>query len=119
MTELLEKSKVVQVTFLLALPISATREQIAEWVGLHLACSDMAGDNPLGEYGVDALGEPVLHDTGLYLHRHITRERDGRWTMRFSTEHHPYWGPTATDLMVAEYHAARDGAAPRHEGETR
>jgi hypothetical protein len=61
----LPQGRVIAVQFEVELPVAATREQALEWLAFQLGwLAAMQGDNPLVFREVDALGEPVLHDTG-------------------------------------------------------
>lgn len=65
-SSLLPKDRIVRVTFDIALPCSASPEQIEEWVLFELASGSLADANPLSSHELEAFGHRVtLTDTGL------------------------------------------------------
>ena len=107
MSDLLEKSRVVEVSFRLALPATATREQIEEWVTLHLGRGGMDNNNPLGRYDVEAINRPTLHDTERYLHHAIVKQADGSYRTSHTLQTKPYWGPSVSEVLYADYVASK------------
>lgn len=103
MTNLLPKSRIVKVEMLVALPISATKDQVEEWISLECGHSGgMSGDNPLGNFSPEAISAPVLTDTGKHLHSEAIDNQDGTYTVRNWTDAQPAWGPTAIDTIIAD-----------------
>ncbi len=102
MSELLPKSRVIEVTFSFALPVSATRDEVEEWVEFelkHYGC--MEGDNPLGNFDLEALGSPILTDSERHLHESIEQTGENRFTTRRSLRPEPCFGPTGDEQMTA------------------
>src|SRR4051794_6150586 len=68
MSNLLPKSRIVRIEVSISLPISATLDQVEEWAGFELGRGAMAVDNPLGNYDLEAINDPILTDTQSHLH---------------------------------------------------
>lgn len=73
---MLKRSRVIRVQFDVVLPCDATREQVLEWIAfeLHYA-GGCDGDNPLIDYDLEAMAEPVLNDTHRHLHERVEIDR--------------------------------------------
>ena len=102
MTEILPKSRVIEVTFSFVLPVSATFDQIDEWVEFELKhYGSMEGDNPLGNFDLEAVSSPILTDTYKHLHDAVEQTSENHFTTRRSLLPEPYYGPTADEQITA------------------
>lgn len=98
---LLPKSRIVKVEMLVALPISATLDQIEEWITFECGkCGGMTLTNPLSEHSVEAINDPILTDTGRHLHSEAIDNQDGTHSIRRWTEETPAWGPTGVQVAI-------------------
>lgn len=98
---LLPKSRVVTVTFLFAMPVTATKDQVMEWVAFELGHGGaMEADNPLDDFELEALGEPILEDVRKHLHETIEQTGENLYTTRRSLSPEPCWGPTGQEQMT-------------------
>jgi len=61
--EIIPADSVVEVAFAIKIPAGASKQDIQEWVNLHMGCGSMSVKNPLSNYEPEALDEPVLTDT--------------------------------------------------------
>jgi len=99
---LLPKSRVIQVTFLFALPVSATLAEIDEWVEFELKhYGGLEGENPLAEFDLEAISSPILTDTAKHIHESVEQTGENRFTTRRSLRPEPCWGPTGNEQMTA------------------
>lgn len=99
---LLPKSRIVKVEMMIALPISATKEQIDEWIAMECGHSgSMETDNPLVAYEPEAISAPMLTDTGMHLHSEAIDNQDGSHTIRQWTDLRPAWGKTALETVLS------------------
>lgn len=97
---LLPKSRLVEVTFSFVMPITATRDQVEEWVSFELGYSGaMEMDNPLDNFDLEALTEPVLRDSCRHLHEQIEQTGENTYTTHRSLSSEPSWGPNGNDQM--------------------
>jgi hypothetical protein len=92
MSNLLPKSRLVKINLTVALPISATLEQVDEWVKAECGHrGQVSPENPLLKYGLEAICDPVLTDTRAHLHSEVIENQDGTYSVRRWTENHPAW----------------------------
>jgi len=104
MGNVLPKSRLVKVEMMIALPISATYDQIEDWIAFECGRSgSMDGDNPLINYEPEAILRPVLTDLGRHLHEDVTDNQDGTHTIHQRVENHPAWGSRAIDTILAAH----------------
>ncbi len=112
---LIPKSRLIEVTFSFVVPVTATREQVEEWVAFELGYSGaMESDNPLESFGLEALTDPVLSDTSRHLHETIEQTGESTFTTRRVLSPEPCWGPTGRDQMTEialDYFAKKRGEA--------
>lgn len=101
MSNLLPKSRLVKVEMTIALPISATLDQVEEWVNMESgARGSMSGDNPLADFDIEAISPPVLTDTRNHLHSEAIDNQDGSHTIRKWVGDAPAWGPTGIEVAI-------------------
>ena len=96
--EIFPRSSIIQGFFETALPCDATKEQIMEWVAHNLGVGGISLDNPLSKHEMEALNEPILTDTRLYLHQKAERSNKG-WTIHSWKENTPFTGPDPMDVV--------------------
>lgn len=98
---LLPKSRVVTVTFSFAMPVTATRDQVREWVEFELhhmgGCED---ENPLVHFELEALGQPTIEDTRKHLHESVEQTGENLYTTHRKLSPEPCWGPTGQEQMT-------------------
>lgn len=82
MIDILQKSSLIKVQFEVALPETATREEILEWVSHSLNSGGISTSNPLLRHSIDPVQEPLLSETDSYLHREIVPNEDGTIAIR-------------------------------------
>lgn len=99
--EKLPKSRIIHVAFELALPASATKAQIEEWVRFNLHASSMATASPLHDYDIEMVGEPLLTDTQTHLYSETERMPDGSHVIRRWKSPYPYDGPDPMEEIAA------------------
>jgi hypothetical protein len=113
---MLKRSRVVHVSFSVALPCDATHDQILEWLSCRLGyAGGIDLDNPLEDFDVDAISEPVLTDSNKHLREHVevTRIDGGSIYTRVTKEmlDDPSDLPPASDqssaLLQAHYNSTR------------
>lgn len=99
---LLPKSRLIKIEMTIALPVSATLDQIDEWV--RMECGHYGGidmDNPLVHHEPEAISAPVLTDTGKHLHSEAIDNQDGSHTIRRWVSDQPAWGRTGIETVIA------------------
>ena len=99
--ELLPKSSIIAVSFEVALPENATKEEILEWISYSLDHGSISIQNPLSKHGMSSIGEPVLHDTLLYLHQSSERTDQG-WRIKKWKEKSPYNGEDQLEKVLRD-----------------
>lgn len=87
--EVFPRSSIIGVNFETALPCDATKQQILEWIAHNLGLDAISTSNPLHNHEFEAIVEPVLTDTRLYLHQKAERTATG-WTIHSWKEHTPF-----------------------------
>jgi len=100
-TGTLSKSRIVKVEFELALPISASYEQVDEWVRYETGGGSISTENPLIDHEIECIRPPTLTDSGFHLHENVTRNDDGSWTVRQWREGSPFEGQTVDEIIAA------------------
>ena len=71
---LLPRGRIVMVTMEVCLPNAATRQDVLEWLALHMGCGTMGADNPLGHFEPEAFRGLDVQDTGEDSNVHEARE---------------------------------------------
>jgi len=97
--EIFPRSSIIGVTFETALPCDATKEDIMEWIAHNLGHGGISLDNPLVKHGMEALNEPILTDTHLYLHQKAERSNKG-WTIHRWKEITPFTDPDPMEAVL-------------------
>ena len=67
MTGVVPKGRIVNVAFSVAVPETASREEVLEWVTSGLGAGSLSMSNPLIDHDLEAITEPNLEDSGRYL----------------------------------------------------
>ena len=80
--ELLPADRIVECTFRFALPAAATKQEILDWVCLALGVGGCDAGNPLENFELDAIQDPILADTKRRLQTEETRNSDGTTSAR-------------------------------------
>lgn len=95
----LPKSRVIKVEFQIALPVSATEDEVEEWI--HMECGhagSISMNNPLINHSPEILGELLLTDTWRHLHSEAIDNHDGSFTIRRWTDVQPMYGKTGKEV---------------------
>lgn len=101
MMAVLPKSRIIKVQFEVALPISASRDEIEEWITFECGrCGAMSCANHLSEYAPEAISAPILTDTGQHLHSEATPKGNGSYSIKRWRDVKPSWNKTAIETVI-------------------
>jgi hypothetical protein len=93
------RSSIIGVNFEAALPCEATKQQILEWISHNLGLDAISPSNPLHKHELEAIVEPILTDTRLFLHQKAERTEKG-WTIHSWKDHKPFTDQAPIDAVL-------------------